>query len=102
MRRILQTLTAATLCLWLSSGLLHAQVTSGSLSGTVVDAQGALVPGAKVTLTDQVQATTRTQNASSDGNFFFTPVLPSTYRVTIEAPGFKKFEKSDVQVGLGD
>jgi hypothetical protein len=88
--------------MWLSLALLQAQVTSGSVSGTVVDAQGALVPGAKVTLTDQVQATTRTMNASSDGNFFFTPVLPSTYRVTIEAPGFKKFEKSDVQVGLGD
>ena len=102
MRTILQTLSAAALCLCLSSGLLHAQVTSGSVVGTVVDAQGALVPGAKVTLTDQVQATTRTQNASTDGNFFFTPVLPSTYRVTVEAPGFKKFEKSDIKVGLGD
>jgi len=92
----------AALCLWLSSAGLHAQVTSGSVSGTVVDAQGALVPGAKVTLTDQVQATTRTMSASSDGNFFFTPVLPSTYTVTIEAPGFKKFEKADIRVSPGD
>jgi hypothetical protein len=92
----------AGLCLLLSLALLHAQVTSGSVSGTVADAQGAVVPGAKVTLTDQVQATTRTMTASGDGNFYFTPVLPSTYTVVIEAPGFKKFQKQDIKVSLGD
>src|ERR1035441_8532470 len=81
---------------------LQAQVTSGSVSGTVLDAQGAIVPGAKVTLTDEVQATTRTMNASSDGNFYFTPVLPSTYTVMIEAPGFKKFEKTGIKVSPGE
>src|SRR5664280_2500972 len=81
---------------------LQAQVTSGSVSGTVLDAQGAVVPGAKVTLTDEVQATMRTMNTSSEGNFYFTPVLPSTYTVVVEAPGFKKFEKTGIKVSPGD
>ena len=81
---------------------VQAQVTSGSVSGTVVDSQGAIVPGAKVTLTDEVQATTRSMNSSSEGNFYFTPVLPSTYTVVVEVPGFKKSEKKGIKVSPGD
>jgi hypothetical protein len=92
----------ATLCLWLSLASSQAQVTSGSVSGTVIDSQGAAVPGAKVTLTDAVQATTRTMNSSAEGNFFFTPVLPSTYTVVVESAGFKKFEKTGIKVSPGD
>ena len=102
MRPRIQTLLMAALCLWLSLASSQAQVTSGSVSGTVVDIQGALVPGAKVTLTDEVQATTRSMNSSSDGNFYFTPVLPSTYTVVVEAAGFKKFEKTGIKVSPGD
>ena len=102
MRSQIQTLSLVALCLWLSLASLQAQVTSGSVSGTVVDAQGALVPGAKVTLTDEVQATTRSMNSNNDGIFFFTPVLPSTYTVVIESAGFKKFEKTGIKVSPGD
>jgi hypothetical protein len=90
------------LCLLLSLASLYAQVTSGSVSGTVLDAQGAVVPNAKVTLIDEVQATTRIMNSSSDGNFYFTPVLPSNYTVAIEIAGFKKFEKKGIKVSPGD
>jgi hypothetical protein len=82
--------------------LLQAQVVSGSVSGTVIDSQGSMVPGVKVTLTDEVQATVRTMNTSSEGNFYFTPVLPSTYTIAVEAAGFKKFEKTGIKVSPGD
>ena len=102
MRSRIQTFLMAAICLWLSLSLSPAQVTSGSVSGTVIDSQGAVVPSAKVTLIDEVQATTRTMSSSSEGIFFFTPVLPSTYMVVVEAPGFKKFEKKGIKVSPGD
>ena len=54
----LQTILMAVPCLWVSLAAAHAQITSGSESGTVLDAQG-VVAAVKVTLTDQIQATTR-------------------------------------------
>src|SRR5664279_2339466 len=102
MKSTSRTLLMVGLCLLLSLASLYAQVTSGSVSGTVLDAQGAVVPNAKVTLIDEVQATTRIMNSSSDGNFYFTPVLPSNYTVAIEIAGFKKFEKKGIKVSPGD
>lgn len=90
---------------WLVLGLtapLHAQVSSASVSGIVVDVQGAAIPNAKVTLSDQDRATTRSLMASALGNFTFTPVSPSTYRLDIEAPGFKKLEKIGIIVYAND
>jgi hypothetical protein len=81
---------------------LRAQVVSGSVSGAVVDPQGATVAGARVTLSDQVQATTRTVNTSAEGTFNFTPVLASTYTLTIELKGFKKYERRDIVVHPND
>ncbi len=72
----------------LSLTSLSAQVVSGSVSGLVTDAQGAAIPGAKVTLIDQVQTTTRTVSTSAEGTFNFTPVLASTYMLVIEGGGF--------------
>src|SRR6185369_7319186 len=88
--------------LLLPGASLQAQVTSGSVSGTVLDSQGAIIPGAKITLVDELQATTRSMSSSSEGIFYFTPVLPSTYTVVIESAGFKKFEKKGIKVSPGD
>lgn len=95
-------------CLCLCALPLAAQQTSGMISGIVKDAQGAVIPGAKVTLTDQNQSSTRDQTAGAEGLFAFTPLPPSTYTVVVEAAGFKKYEKKDIvlfandRVGLSD
>ena len=54
------------------------------------------MPGAKVTLTDQVMAGQREQTSSPEGNFTFESLVPSTYTVSVEAAGFKKWEKKDI------
>jgi hypothetical protein len=77
---------------------LAAQQTSGMITGIVKDAQGAVIPGAKVTLIDQNQSATREQATGAEGLFAFTPLLPSTYTVVVEAAGFKKYEKKDIVV----
>ncbi len=93
---------APVMLLALCSAAAYAQVSSGSVAGTVTDAQGAVVPGAKVTLTDTDQNTGRTVTASAEGTFTFTPVVAATYSVLVEAKGFKKYEKRDIIVHPND
>jgi hypothetical protein len=84
------------------SAAVWAQQISGSISGTVRDSQQGSVSNAKVTLTDQAQGSTRDANTGVDGSFVFTPVQPGSYTLTVEAPGFKKFEQKDVKVFAND
>src|ERR1035437_5487286 len=70
-------MVAVVCCLLLVVFAVQAQQTSGSIAGTVKDKQGAVVPGAKVTLIDQSQATQREQTSSAEGNFTFEALVPS-------------------------
>ena len=68
---------SAVVALLLAAATLNAQNTAGSISGVVQDAQGAVVPSAKVTLTNDEQgaASARTVNTNAVGTFVFSPVL---------------------------
>ena len=69
-----------------------AQQSSGAISGIVKDSQGAVVPGAQVTLIDEERAAQRKQSSGAEGRFSFDLLTPSTYTAAVEAPGFKKWE----------
>ncbi|MGO8759690.1 MAG: carboxypeptidase regulatory-like domain-containing protein [Terracidiphilus sp.] len=60
-----------------------------SLQGTVTDANGALVPGATITLTDHETNRVLTATSNSTGGFAFNALSPSTYRVEVSRSGFK-------------
>jgi Carboxypeptidase regulatory-like domain/TonB dependent receptor len=77
---------------------LHAQSTYGSVSGTVVDASGAAVGGADVTLTNVGTAEKRTQSSGDDGHFTFVNLFQGEYRIDIEKQGFKHFVRTSVTV----
>lgn len=80
-----------------------AQQSSGMLSGVVVDGQGAVVPGANVTLINQAQGGTfRKLETSSEGTFVITPMPPGTYTVTVEKAGFKKYVQTDITLFAQD
>ena len=96
LRVLVSTRVVAVVCCLLLAVAMQAQQTSGAISGTVKDKQGAVVPGAKVTLTDQVMAGQREQTSSPEGNFTFEALAPSTYTVSVEAAGFKKWDKKDI------
>lgn len=81
---------------------LLAQVTSGTISGTVKDPTGAVVKDATVTLTNPANGLTRTVATTADGNFVAPNLLPGTYNITVEAKGFKKSETIGVVLSAAD
>jgi hypothetical protein len=79
----------------------HAQITTGTVRGTVTDQNGAVVPGAKVTLTKKSTNISSTQVTSASGTFEFTNLLTGDdYSVSIEASNFKSLLLTDVKVNL--
>jgi hypothetical protein len=78
------------------------QQVSGSISGTVRDAGGAIIPNAKVKLVDVLQNDVREGASNNDGIFLFNPLKPSTYTLTIEVSGFKRHEQKEIKVFAND
>jgi hypothetical protein len=70
---------------------LLAQSFLASVSGIVSDPSGSVVPNAKVTATDVARGVPFTTTSNSDGVYFIKDLIPSTYRVTAEAPGFQGY-----------
>ena len=84
-------------------GLLCAQATisTGSIAGTIVDPKGAVVPGAKVTITSKATGQASTPSVSDSGDYTSGALTPGEFVVRVEAAGFKTVEKKIVvQVGL--
>lgn len=84
----------------LMSTVAFAQAGSSSLRGIVTDPQGNAVRGANVTLTNQQKNFSRTQATNDDGLYVFTSIPPGTYRLEVEAGGFKKAAVSDVRAQI--
>src|SRR5215211_3125346 len=78
-----------------------AQTDQGRISGTVTDAQGALVPGAAVTVTNEQTGEARTVTAKSDGSFLVLALRPTRYTITATANGFETIRKKGVDVLVG-
>src|SRR5437867_1952781 len=75
---------------------LPAQATFGSVTGTVTDPAGAVVPNASVQVTNQETGLAKSVASDSFGNYEVTHLNPGLYSVTTQAPGFKKFEHRDI------
>jgi hypothetical protein len=75
-----------------------AQAVFGSILGTVTDAQGNAVSGAKVTVTSLSKNTAFETASNESGNYSVTHLIPDSYRVHIEATGFKAYDVASVAV----
>ena len=75
-----------------------AQVDRGTVSGTIKDAQGGVVPGVTVTATSTQTQQTRTTVTDGSGFYTFPNLQPSRYDFTVELQGFKKETRTGVQV----
>jgi Carboxypeptidase regulatory-like domain len=91
-RRHLPTLItiafAAALLVTFQSAFAQLRIV-GSISGTVQDANGAIVPNARVVLKDQQTGLTRESTTTEGGSFLFPDLAGGSYAVTVSVPGFK-------------
>jgi len=80
-----------------SASLLYGQARdTASMFGSVTDAQAAMVPGARVTITNTATGQTRTVDTDSSGGYVF-PLLPvGSYSLTVEQTGFRKYERRGI------
>jgi hypothetical protein len=93
------TLALAT-CIVVAVVSLQAQVDTGSITGTVTDASGAVVSGARVTLTNEGTAAALTTTTGSDGLYRFSPVRIGNYKIEIAAEGFKTAAETHITVDV--
>ena len=75
---------------------MPAQTISGSITGELMDAQHAAIPNGTVTLREQEQKFTLTAKTDEAGRFVFTQIPPGTYTISVEAAGFKKYERTGI------
>lgn len=76
-------------------------ISTGSIQGTVRDASGAVLPGAKITITNQATGSMVQVTTSPAGTYTSGALMPARYTVRIEAPGFRTTQLSvAVQVGV--
>ncbi len=68
------------------------------IQGTIVDATGAVIPGATVTATNTATGVTTTRTASSDGLYTISPILPGVYSVSVSANGFQPVKQQNLAV----
>src|SRR5262245_61895578 len=79
-----------------------AQVDTGTISGTVKDESGGILPGATVTITHEGQQLTLTSVTRGDGSYIFTPIRTGAYLIEVEFPGFRKGIRRGITVGIQD
>lgn len=80
----------------------HAQQITGSIVGTVTDAQNAVVPAANVTATNVDTGLERAATSGSDGAYRIGYLPVGKYDVTVNAPGFKKFVQQNIVVAVDE
>ncbi len=96
----LQVLLVLLIGIAVSSPLL-AQVKSSAITGTVTDSSGAVVPGAKVSVTETGTGTRNTTQTNDQGQFN-VPYLPiGHYTVEVTAQGFQTYRRTDIDLGGG-
>ena len=87
---------AGAVILLATGGSLSAQSIYGNIRGLVTDPSGASMASAKVTLINEGTSAERSVLTNNLGEYVFSQVVPGTYTVAVEAPGFKKVDRKSV------
>jgi hypothetical protein len=92
---------AITVWILTASALGQAQASGADLTGTVVDPNGAIVPGATVTAHNTGTGITRTTTTGTDGTYKLIGLPPGEYEISAEAASFKKVIIAPVRLTVG-
>jgi hypothetical protein len=94
-------LAVALACLMLASADVLAQQGSSEIRGRVLDQQQGLLPGVVVVVRNQASGVYRQTVSTADGTYFLTGVIPGSYELSAELPGFKKYSRKDIRLEVG-
>lgn len=89
--RVFVVLLVVSHCAW-------AQSITGSLAGAVTDPTDAAIPKAAVRLTSTATGAERSATTNEAGRFFFASLQPGVYTLSIEAQGFRRLERTNINV----
>ena len=84
--------------LFLSPATARAQVTTADLVGTIRDVSSGVMPGVTVMLTNEDTGVSRTATTGDGGTYVFTSLQPGRYRLSAEIQGFRKVERTGVEL----
>lgn len=90
------------LCVFLLASNAPAQLVSGTITGTVVDSTGAVVPNSKVTAINEATGAERSETTTDNGVFIFADLPPTIYSVRIEKAGFRPLTRTGLTLISGD
>src|ERR1700674_1566251 len=90
----LQRSVLVSACLFGAAGQGVAQITTGSIAGTVKDVQGGVIPGATVTLISDSQGTKTPVVTDATGDFVFVNIRPDTYTGEVTMPSFRTLRRT--------
>ena len=99
-RTLARVLFAAAVVWCAVAGPVAAQAVKGTLLGTINDGQGAVLPGATVTIVDLGTNISRTAATNASGHYVFANLKDGTYRVEAELSGFKKVVRENVKLDV--
>src|SRR4051812_41806556 len=100
--RVRHILIVAATALLLVASVASAQSIFATLTGTVADASAAVIPNVNVTLTNESTRDVRKTTTNAEGYFTFSAVPVGSYTVTVEAPGFKGWERTGVMLSSAE
>jgi hypothetical protein len=103
LRRMIVVGTGLVLALVLASSPAAAQITTGTVSGSVKDAQGGVIPGATIVLISESRGTRSAPAVTNEtGNYVFANVTADTYVVEVTLQAFKTVRRAGIAVSGGD
>jgi hypothetical protein len=79
----------------------YAQVTGATLSGTITDPSGGVIPNAMVSAKNTATGVTREVTTDTTGFYLVPNLLPGSYEVTVTSPGFSTARQSNLVLGVG-
>jgi hypothetical protein len=95
---VINRIVLLVLVLGLMSLPALSQSTTGRVLGSITDQSGAAVPGATVIVTDMQRGTSRTLTSDAAGDFVAPDLIPGTYKIRVEAKGFKSVERLNITI----